>query len=70
MCVRVCVWFVNGILLNLGGNMEEYATILIMDKGVIHRGCSPYHISMAVRKGLGRLVHVPSRCWEATCGWG
>ena len=25
---------------------------------------------MAVGKGLGRLVQLPSRCWEATCGWG
>ena len=39
-------------------------------RGVIPRGCSPYHTSMAVGKGLGRLVHVPSRRWEATCGWG
>ena len=36
------------------------------------KGCSsPWlHTSMAVDKGLERLVHVPSRCWEATCGLG
>ena len=39
-------------------------------RGVIPHGCSPYHTSMAVGKGLGRLVHISSRCWEATCGWG
>ena len=39
-------------------------------KGCYSRGCSPYHTSMAVSKGLERLVHVPSRCWETTCGWG
>ena len=27
-------------------------------------------VSMAVGKWLERLVHVPSRCWEATCDWG
>ena len=51
-------------------------------KGDIPRGCSPYHTGMAVGKGLGSLVHAPSRplpcqpfaqgyshavCWKFYC---